>query len=293
MENNTENNQLSSSVTFTDQERDTKTPGEAILNEAQALFAEHGFIRLVNVFDPKTIDEWDKHYRRRYKSFLQSYDRGERPLFTVDVEGPFSDPYFFANPLIGMVTNKFLGDDHILAALSSVVSFPDAPDQFIHRDTEPIFGKNYSVDVCLPPYSITVLIPLVDCNLETGCTKVVPGSHRLPRYSPKSPFIDPEVRKGSVLITDGRLVHRGGANLSSRIRPLLYMTYHRKWFRDFGGYEERPPINVSNRVLKNIPREYRHMFDWTKDPYRLIRLKTFLRRILPVRFTKRTGTASN
>ncbi|MCF8468291.1 MAG: hypothetical protein K9G33_12885 [Sneathiella sp.] len=76
-------------------------------------------------------------------------------------------------------------------------------------------------------------------------------------------------------------LHRGGANLSTHLRPLLYLTYHRSWFRDFGGYEDRPPVNVSNRELRKIPDAYKHMFTWTTDPYVFIRYKTVLRSLIP------------
>jgi len=272
------------SVILSDSEKECGLPDKASILKATEALSKYGFVRLINVFDPAKLVIWKTHYRNRYRSYLHSTDRpNRRPLFTVDVEGPFTDPYFFANPMISPLINNFLGDNHILAALSSVVSFPGAPDQNIHRDSPPLFNTDYSVDKDIPPYSLTVLIPLVDCTLETGCTKVWPGSHHrshdenIEAIAPTNP----EVKKGSVLITDSRLVHRGGANLSNQIRPLIYMTYHCHWFRDFGGYEDRPPVNIGNSQLKSIPDEYKHMFSWTKDQYQRIRVKNWLRRTTP------------
>ncbi|WP_373085092.1 phytanoyl-CoA dioxygenase family protein [Sneathiella sp.] len=167
--------------------------------------------------------------------------------------------------------------------MSLVVSFPRAPDQFLPRDTKAIFGDDYTVDIDIPPYAITMLIPLVDCTLETGCTRVWPKSHltKTDDEAQKVGSIDSEVNVGSVLITNSKLLHRGGVNQSKIIRPLLYLIYQRSWLRDFAGYEERPPVTIGNRELEKVPGEYRHMFTWTKDLYRVIRIKNWLRRVLP------------
>ncbi|MBL4813670.1 MAG: phytanoyl-CoA dioxygenase family protein [Rhodobacteraceae bacterium] len=284
MELNCKNDAFISSVTFSDAERDSGRPNEDNILKTAELLGEHGFVRMVNVFNPKMLSNLDSHYRNRYSSYLHNTNRpNRRPLFTVDVEGPFNDSEFFAHPLIIPVIKKMLGDNSILAALSSVVSFPGAPDQYIHRDAKQLFGKDYSVDKDIPAYSITVLIPLVDCNLQTGCTKVWPGSHLCgcEEDALKEPPIDPEVQRGSILMTDGRLVHRGGANVSELLRPLVYMTYHCHWYRDFGGYEDRPPVNITTKEFKKIPDNYKHMFSWTRDPYRMIRFKNLLRRAIP------------
>lgn len=284
MATNNDPGDLISTVTFSDMERNSQTPSEEHLAEAISLFQEYGFVRLNNIFDPDVMRQWDAHYRKRYKSYLHSTNQpNKRPLFTVDVEGPFNDPYFYANPLLMPFYKQFLGEDCILGSLSSVVSFPGAPDQHLHRDSPALFGNDYTFDVNIPSYAMDILIPLVDCTLETGCTKVWPGSHKCKTDDEALQIncLEPEVKVGSVLMTNSKLVHRGGANHSEIIRPLIYLQLHRHWFRDFSGYEERPPVNIGNRELEKVPGEYRHMFTWTKDPYRVIRIKNWLRRVLP------------
>jgi ectoine hydroxylase-related dioxygenase (phytanoyl-CoA dioxygenase family) len=177
-----------------------------------------------------------------------------------------------------------LGEKFILGAMSSVVSFPGAPDQRLHRDSKAIFADDFSIDKDIPPYAITMLVPLVDCNLQTGCTKVWPGSHLCKdnEEAMKTDCIDPEVRVGSVLVTNSKLLHRGGANRSNQIRPLIYLTYHRSWFRDFWGYESRPPVEISKRELEKVPPQYQHLFAWTKDPYKSIRIRSRVERLVPV-----------
>lgn len=270
------------SVTVSDAERDKGALSAATFAEVVNLVERHGYVRLQNVFDSKTTDRWSQHYHKRYPEHLnKTGTTNRRPLFTVEAEGPFGESYFYANPFLYPFFQHRLGQDCILGAMSSVVSFPGAPDQRLHRDSEPLFGDDYAFETANPSYAMTVLIPLVDCNLSTGCTRVWPGSHRCSTNEEaleSSTAIDPEVTVGSVLITDCKLLHRGAANLSDQVRPLLYLSYHRKWFRDFWGYEDRQPVLISNKNFSRINTEYRHLFAWTKNPYRFLKTKQQLRR---------------
>ena len=44
------------------------------------------------------------------------------------------------------------------------------------------------------------------------------------------------VKAGDAVMFDYRVLHRGGANSSTRQRPLLYFTYARPWFTDATNY---------------------------------------------------------
>lgn len=300
MESNRNNDALVSSVEFSDVERDSGTFDEGKLLKAIELLDEHGFVRMVNVFDSNKLSEIDTHFRRRYRTYLHSTNETySRPLFPIDVEGPFNNPNYFAHPLVMPLIRTLLGDKCIVGKFGSVVSFPGAPDQYTHRDSPQLFGEDYSIVKDIPPYQFTVLIPLIDCNLKTGCTKVWPGSHRYERDEDvlNKAALDPEVQRGSILIMDSRLIHRGGPNVSDLVRPLVYITYQCSWYRDFRGYTDRNPLNITNKELKKIPEAYKHMFGWTRDPYDSIkyRIKHLLKRLLPgravqlVRFVRRQG----
>ncbi|MDN3638485.1 phytanoyl-CoA dioxygenase family protein [Simiduia curdlanivorans] len=285
-----------SSIRFTDSERDShELPAEKIA-QGVALFKAHGYLKVENVFDPVTMEAWQRHYRVRYRDQLVGTSQEDkRPLYTVDIEGPFNSVKLYANPKVFPIVKAILGDNCILGALSTVISFPGAPDQFVHRDSQAIFTEDYSVDVTIPAYAMTMLVPLVDCTLETGCTKVRPGTHLLTKHQELSggEWVDPEVSVGSILLTDSRVIHRGGANKSNRVRPIVYLTYHRKWYRDFWGYEHRPPVNVSAREFENIPQQYRPLVAWTIDPYKKYRFQASVKKMLPaplLKFIKRISS---
>lgn len=281
-----------SSIYFSDTERDANELPATKIAEGVALFKKNGYLRVENVFNPTLMAAWDKHYQQRYEFQLaKTNQKDKRPLFTVDIEGPFNSPELYANSKIFPIIRAMLGDQCILGAMSTVISFPGAPDQFVHRDSQAIFNDDYAIDTKIPTYAMTMLVPLVDCTLETGCTKVRPGTHLLNSYeeSKQSEWVDPEVKVGSLLLTDSRVIHRGGANNSNIIRPLIYLTYHRKWYRDFWGYENRPPVNISSSELKKMPKENRNLVEWIKDPYSQYRIRNSLALAMPksmLRFLK-------
>lgn len=269
------------SFTVSDQERERGTLDEPTIQAACAAFREAGAIRLHRAVPLGMHEELDARYRERYARELAGTTKADlRPLFTVDVEGPFNRPAFYANPFVYPIVARLLGTDCILGACSSVVSFPGAPAQFTHRDSESLYA-DYAFDVGLPPYALTVLLPLVDANEETGSTEVWPRSHKEPSLERviASPPVHPHVPRGSVMMTDSRVVHRGAANRSRTIRPLVYCSYHRHWFRDYGGYEHRPPIAMSPLDFSRVPPEHRHLFAWRFDRYLKIRARRQVERI--------------
>lgn len=83
---------------------------------------------------------------------------------------------------------------------------------------------------------VTVLIYIEESNLETGCTRVVPGTHLVagfPRhrdadieriaYAQTIPLPMPP---GGLLAIDGMLLHAAGINRSDRTRMSITLGYH-------------------------------------------------------------------
>ncbi len=79
-----------------------------------------------------------------------------------------------------------------------------------------------------------VAIILEDQTRETGCTLVVPGSHRSDEYAPQdamSRAIPLETRAGDIVIWDGRLWHGALGNKSDRSRWSVIATFVRWWLK--------------------------------------------------------------
>ena len=267
-------------LSFSAAQRAAADPGSERVEEALALFAKHGALLLRDVFEPSRIEAFDRRYRSRYRLELRKPDQVDRRrLFTVDVEGPFADPGYYANPLAFPILQRLLGRNCILGACSSVVSWPGAPPQTVHRDSESLYG-NFEIDVQLPPYAVTLLMPLVRADAVTGSTRVWLGTHRVADFETARamPSVAHEVEPGSMLMTDSRVLHAGEPNRSESIRPLLYITYHRSWFRDLGGYEKRPPVSLGWRRGRAIDPARRAMFRVADERDATDRVRWVLRR---------------
>ena len=272
------------SISISQAERSNAKMDDSKLALAKTLFAKNGYIRVENLFSADQMAGFDAQYRDRFRSFLAATNKQDkRPLFTVDIEGAFAQREVMANPILAPFLESLLGKDFILAAMSAVASFPGAPDQHLHRDATMLFGPENTADFDVPVYSVTVLVPLINFTKETGCTRVWPGSHKIPGRENGLAVgsLDPEVHVGSVLISDGRVLHRGAANLSDKLRPLFYTTFHRSWYRDFGGYAQRPPILISNKNFAALPADLQARIGWSRDLYKKVRRKYWLRKVVP------------
>jgi len=109
--------------------------------------------------------------------------------------------------------------------------------------------------------ALSLDIPLVDINEETGTTRVWPGTHREFRAG-VGPFfeMDPVIPRGSVLLIDYRLFHGGTQNRSPAPRPILYNVYARPWYRDSRNYRKQPPLVISPDELARVRDEHKVLF---------------------------------
>ncbi len=72
----------------------------------------------------------------------------------------------------------------------------------------------------------------------------------------------PVVPAGGCLLMDYRLLHGGTANCSDTVRPLLYVIYHRPWFRDYVNFQKQPAVRMSRAEARRVPEAHRALFAW-------------------------------
>lgn len=93
-----------------------------------------------------------------------------------------------------------------------------------HRDCEPLFRDGIDT----PDFYFTVFVPL---DRGGGATECILGSHRLTTEAAAAlPYSIVECAPGDVVVMNGRLIHRGGANHSDSRRRLLYEVWAAPWF---------------------------------------------------------------
>jgi ectoine hydroxylase-related dioxygenase (phytanoyl-CoA dioxygenase family) len=251
---------------FDDEALRTRTLTPEQLTSVADAFKSAGCMLVEKVLDVAIVDAMHDAFVDRYHRYLegQSHDDAlevgaRRFMVTVALEPPFADPEVYANPLLLPILAALL-DDVRLFSFRGVVALPGSAAQHVHRDGPGLFNDE-ALDGAVPPFAVSVLIPLVDINEETGTTRVWPGTHREFRAG-VGPFfeMDPVIPRGSVLLIDYRLFHGGTQNRSPAPRPILYNVYARPWYRDSRNYRKQPPLVISPDELARVRDEHKVLF---------------------------------
>ncbi|MDD5305360.1 MAG: phytanoyl-CoA dioxygenase family protein [Elusimicrobia bacterium] len=121
----------------------------------------------------------------------------------------------------------------------------------------------------LPPYAVTLCVPLCDVGEANGPTAIWPGSHRTALRA--RPTGEREILQtfpeehmvggfGRWVLFDFRVFHCGMPNLAAEPRPVLMFVFTRSWFRDPNLADVFPSVVITKRNLKRIPDRYRYLF---------------------------------
>jgi ectoine hydroxylase-related dioxygenase (phytanoyl-CoA dioxygenase family) len=253
---------------LTEDERRQGTFSAERLQLAKDKLLADGCLQIENVFDPGLIRSLHADFMQRCSGYLQ--DRAyvdaltvgdKRFMVTVALTGAFNNPAIYAPAAVYQLMAAVLGPKYILSSFGGVLSLPGSPAQHIHRDM--ILFDGSECDGRIPPFAITLIIPLVPLNPITGATRLFPGTHHNPTLG-EIDYVDPVTELGACLLMDYTLVHSGMANQSSAVRPILYNVYARPWFRDSENYSLQDSLVLDPGALERIPEAYRHLFNAVK-----------------------------
>ena len=130
-------------------------------------------------------------------------------------------------------------EDYILSQFSARDPHYGTDEQQLHIDSR-LPGSSF-------PLSMIAMWMLNDFNEDTGATRLVPGSHLIPKYPENGKSYSNEIQvdapAGSVLIYNTSVWHGGGKKLKDKIRWGIVCTYNR-WF-----------LKQSMDMTKNMPDE--------------------------------------
>ena len=153
-----------------------------------------------------------------------------------------------------------MGVKPIINAWGSVVTYPGARTQHVHRE-HPLLFTTDEANKDLPTQAVTALMPLVDLNEDFGGTQVWPGTHDLGLEDEFEG--QPEIfysKAGSVLVFDYRVYHGGMACTANEIRPTLYISYSQPWFRDTLAYDSHFALGMTKEEKDSIEEGHKDMF---------------------------------
>lgn len=156
---------------------------------------------------------------------------------------PFA-PYIFsdvvANPFVIQVTRELLGEGVYNSFYNGNTNSPGSGKQPLHRDSRHLWPGQ---PVAHPTVSVVINISPMDVSEENGAVELWPGSHldtmvdgRIDEEAEEArrkiaPPARGTAKKGSALIRDIRLWHRGVPNPSDRPRHMIAMIHNVRWLQ--------------------------------------------------------------
>lgn len=150
-------------------------------------------------------------------------------------------------PLIEQLVTEALGAGWICTSLIAAVSLKGGVPQALHQDQDNNLDSH-------SPMSINILTTITDVDEANGGTLVIPGSHLVLSEAVRNnkpvgklpPAINIDAKAGTMVITDGRLLHGTGINHTEKPRIVMLNGMIRPFLRQ----QENWMLSVRPEVLK-------------------------------------------
>lgn len=264
------------------------------LQHTRKQFKKSGALWLQGVFDRECMQSLTNAFMDKYMSLNEKehpevrrdVGHGDRKLYTVVMEPPFDHPDLYDSPKLFPILQTLLHRQLLIQSFGIVSACPGSKRQPLHVDHNELFEEMEGLGRMLPSYAITVAIPLIDFNEQTGTTAIWPGSHMNTNAVPDSDeevtfenAVLPSPSVGDCMLWDFRTWHCGTPNLTDIQRPLIYLSVTRTWFEDRCNYNPvsgRYPLLVTRRFLDELAPRFLPLFAGAKvgDSIDIIRKKT-------------------
>jgi ectoine hydroxylase-related dioxygenase (phytanoyl-CoA dioxygenase family) len=174
----------------------------------------------------------------------------------TETENAISNIFEYIEKRLRTVLSDVLTDQYVVNAFGAVVSHPNTTAQRWHVDSSHLFQVNSldAKEANLPCHFVTVFCPLYEFSEAIGPTEVALATQKrtaiLANRTVEDQYPDDSVvasilsgkevqvmkinaKVGDIIVMDGRTLHRGTSNLSTEIRPLMYLSFSRPWYYEF------------------------------------------------------------
>ncbi|MEM7061379.1 MAG: phytanoyl-CoA dioxygenase family protein [Pseudomonadota bacterium] len=158
-------------------------------------------------------------------------------------------------PLVEQLINEALGHGWISTSLIAAISLRGGVPQALHQD------QGNALDAS-SPMTVNVLTAVSAIDEQNGGTLVIPGSHitlsdAMRQGKPVGklpPAINVDAPAGTVVITDGRLLHGTGINHTDEPRIVMLNGMQKPWMRQ----QENWMLSVRPEVLNRASEKLLH-----------------------------------
>jgi ectoine hydroxylase-related dioxygenase (phytanoyl-CoA dioxygenase family) len=206
-----------------------RTPASQ-LAAALAHFEEHGYVILERVLDEARLDELQRALVpfEAQRPFGRNDFEGERTHRVYSLAGKGAVFMRLAEePAVVNLLDRLLLPSWLLSNLQSIRLYPGETAQPWHTD-----DAFYGVPRPRGRLAVSTIWAIEDFTVENGATELVPGSHLWGRQRPEGhPSVHAVMPRGSVVLFDGALWHRGGANRAAATRLAISPQYCQPWLR--------------------------------------------------------------
>jgi len=234
-------------IVVTPQEYKQETLSAAHLAQAVAAIHQDGFVILADVIKHDHLDVLRERMTEDSQKLikLEKWGGAGRLKGHLQQGPPPFAPYVFrdvvANPFAIQVTSAILGEGMYNRFYNGNANCPGSETQPLHRDGKPLWSR---MAVAHPPSSLIINVTLVDTNEENGSTELWPGTHlettvesyvdiaTEAKRREIAPPVRANTRKGSLLIRDYRVWHRGVPNHSDSVRHMIAMIHNINWLQN-------------------------------------------------------------
>lgn len=160
-----------------------------------------------------------------------------------------------AGPLMEQLVTEALGSGWICASLIGAISIKGGVPQALHQDQDNALDSR-------SPMTINILTAITDVDEVNGGTLVIPGSHLVLSEAVRTntpvgklpPAINIDAKAGTMIITDGRLLHSTGINHTDSPRIVMLNGMQKSFLRQ----QENWMLSVSPEVLNRASPKLLH-----------------------------------
>ncbi len=232
-------------ITVKPKELSSGTLSDKHVKQAVEAILIDGYVVLENIIKDEHLDILRERMDADSQKLIEAGKWGGAGMLKGHLQQgppPFA-PYIFsdivANPYVIQVTKELLGDGVYNNFYNGNTNCPGSGIQPLHRDSDHLWQNQ---EVAHPTAEVVVNISPQDTSEENGSVELWPGSHldvsgrhidddHEAERRETAPPIRGNAKKGSALIRDMRLWHRGVPNQSDKPRHMIAMIHRIHWLR--------------------------------------------------------------